>query len=141
MEQHDGQINLQSDGDERARRDALARSLAARVCDDRIDADTLDVMHRVLSELVEPVDLVARLTIDRYNEEEGEERTYRRAWNAAMRHALALVIAEREGRRPVFACVAAEMRETTEAAPLPPAPAVSRTPAMDFDLTDEEPRR
>jgi hypothetical protein len=79
------------------RRDALARSLCARLCDERRSADVLDALDKVLAhfeaEDVQPASLLYLLQHDRYSEDEGGEIEIakRRSWNAAMQHATSLV--------------------------------------------------
>jgi hypothetical protein len=82
------------------RRDAIARSLCARICDERRSVADLQALDAALSRLEHedpvPVSLVDQLRNDRFHENEGSEieQAHRRGWNAGMEHAAALVRAD-----------------------------------------------
>lgn len=86
-------------GSDEVRRDALARSLCARICDERRGVDLLEALDHVLAYLEREADgeeipsLLFQLHRDRFNENEGDEldRAHRRSWNAAMKHATGIV--------------------------------------------------
>lgn len=65
------------------RRDAIARGLAARLQDGRLDLEALLVLDAVVAQLVD-----TKPPRDHYNEDEGndEQQAYRRGWNHGYRH-------------------------------------------------------
>lgn len=75
-------------------RDALARNLAARICDERRTIDELDRVHRALTYIEQCQDLVEFLGRMQYGLE-GHGLEYRKGWNDAIQN----VIREIEARR------------------------------------------
>lgn len=65
------------------RRDAIARGLAARIHDERLDLEKLLVLDAVVAQLID-----ANPPRDVYNEDEGDEvqQARRQGWNAGYRH-------------------------------------------------------
>lgn len=89
------------------RRDAIAASLCARIGDERHDIDDLLVVDRVLTLLLETerplATLLDRFRRDRFDENDGDDRDRfgRRTHNAAMDHALSIVLLELATKPPV----------------------------------------
>jgi len=92
------------------RRDAFARQLCARICDERLSVDSLELLDAVLAQLErgDRTSLLDQFENDRFNVDEDDGTLYRHGFNAAMRHATALVridIGLTELRRSAaFAC-------------------------------------
>lgn len=80
--------------DERTRRDALARNLAARICDEHRTIEELDRVHRALSYIEQCQDIVEFLGRMQYALE-GRGLEYRLGWNDALKN----VMREIEARR------------------------------------------
>jgi hypothetical protein len=92
-------VSTVDDSNDTTRRDALARNLCARLCDDRRRVADLEALDAVLTlfENEAPSDLDRMFANDRYLENEGDEgEQLRRRWfNLGMSHGHSLVRAER----------------------------------------------
>jgi hypothetical protein len=82
-----GVVNPDQRADERTRRDAIARSLAARVCSELRTDDELRRLDRMLSVIEQADDILAELDAHRYplaEARDANDRAYRRGWNDAL---------------------------------------------------------
>ena len=100
-----------NDSDERTRKEAIARSICVRVCDELRTIDDLRAIDELLTRLARddrrPLEDILLSML--YNEDEHPGDDHVRAWNAAMRQAIRSVMVDR--------AVAAR-----EPDPLPPTP-------------------
>lgn len=78
---------------ERTRREAIARVLCARICDEQRTCDELELLSVVLSQIetAKTTPLLQQLENDRFNLDEDDGSLYRHGWNHAVYHATALI--------------------------------------------------
>lgn len=159
--ERDANVRAGSDSTDRARCEALARTMGPRLhlCTDeelRLVDVLLESFEHERDGSTAPGAAIERLRRDRYNVEDGGnaiEIAQRRGWTSAMRHVEVIARIDRglaelrnagatldarmlaSGRR-----VIRDGDQQTAERDLVHGPAVSRTRAMDFDHSDEESR-